>query len=269
MDKRNKAVTDSAAPPLRTWVEHSIAHIQFDRPEVLNAINVPMAKAFHAACKRISDDTSVRAVVISGKGRAFLAGGDVVAMVDTPVTTSQELIRYMHGGIEILSSLGCPVIASLQGSVAGGGLGVALACDIAIAEENTRFSVAYLKIGACADCSTSWGLPRVVGLRNALRIALLGDTVSAEEALNLGLISRVVKAGELATETQKIAEKLAREAPLAVASLKRLFRQSFDHNLHDQLTAESEAFLTCAATEDFKEGISAFLEKRAPNYQGR
>lgn len=259
----------SDTAPLKYWRNGPIAHLRFNRPEVLNAINAETAQAFLAACKSVAADTGVRAVIVSGEGRAFVAGGDLASMRRAPVETAQALIGPMHEGIALLASIGAPVIASLHGAVAGGGLGVALACDLAIAADDTRFSLAYVKIGASSDCCTSWALPRIVGLRKALEIALLGDTFDAAEALRLGLVNRVVAADRLEEETLKLAQRLADGPPLALARLKRLMRQSVDRNLREQLDAEAEGFSACAATADFAEGVQAFFDKREARFGGR
>lgn len=259
----------AADAPLRYWREGAIAHIRFNRPSVLNAIDVPTANAFLAACQAASKDRDIRVVVISGEGRAFIAGGDLAAMKRSPVETAQALIDPMHGGIALLAAMHAPVLASLHGAVAGGGLGVALACDLAIAAEGTRFNLAYANIGASSDCSTSWALPRLVGMRRAMEIALLGDTFDAAEALRIGLINRVVPAASLQEETEKLALRLANGAPLALGRLKRLIRDSLERDLQAQLDAEAEGFAACAATEDFAEGVSAFFDKRPARYHGR
>ena len=261
--------TGDTSLPLRYWRDGAIAHIRFNRPSVLNAIDVSTADAFFAACQAASVDKEVRVVVISGEGRAFVAGGDLAAMKRDPVNTAQALIKPLHGGIMLLASMNAPVLASLHGAVAGAGLGVALACDLAIAAEGTRFNLAYVNIGASSDCSTSWGLPRVVGMRKAMEIALLGDTFDATEALRLGLVNRVVPATQLQEETDKLARRLADGPPLALGRLKRLIRDSLERDLQSQLDAEAEGFAACAATLDFAEGVAAFFEKRPASYTGQ
>lgn len=255
--------------PLRYWVEGGIAHIRFNRPAVLNAIDVPTANGFLEACRAASEDKEVRVVVLSGEGRAFIAGGDLAAMKASPVETAQALIGPMHGGIALLAAMDAPVLAGLHGAVAGGGLGVALAADLAIAAEGTRFNLAYVNIGASSDCSTSWALPRLVGMRKAMEIALLGETFDAAEALRIGLVNRVVPAAALQEETGKLARRLADGPPLALARLKRLIRDSLGRGLQEQLDAEATGFAVCAATADFAEGVAAFFDKRPPRYQGR
>ncbi|WP_213957924.1 MULTISPECIES: enoyl-CoA hydratase/isomerase family protein [unclassified Variovorax] len=257
----------SADEPVLDWRSpEGVAHIRFNRPRSLNAIDVAVAQGFRMACQRIAEDPQVRVVVVSGEGRAFMAGGDLGAMRDDPQATAQSLIEGMHGGIRILARLAAPVIASLHGAVAGGGLGLALACDLGIAAEGTRFNLAYPKIGASSDCATSWALPRLVGLRHALEIALLCEPVEAHEALRLGLVNRVVPAASLQSETEAMALRLAQGPREALGRLKRLVRESLERTLDQQLDAEAASFVACAGTSDFQEGVSAFLEKRAPRF---
>lgn len=254
--------------PLLIHSDGGITRLRFNRPGVLNALDVQTARAFADACRRLGEDPALRVVVLSGEGRAFVAGGDLAAMRADPVTSAGIIIDAMHDGILALSRLRAPVLASLHGAVAGGGLGLALAADLAIAAEGTRFNLAYANIGTSCDCSSSWALPRLVGLRKAMEIALLSDVFDAAEALRLGIVNRVVPAADLGTETDRLAERLARGAPLALGNLKRLMRASFGRDLQEQLLAERSAFLECAATRDFAEGLSAFFEKRPARYEG-
>jgi 2-(1,2-epoxy-1,2-dihydrophenyl)acetyl-CoA isomerase len=207
--------------------------------------------------------------VLSGEGRAFMAGGDLPSMRADPVNATAALIAAMHPAIEILADLSAPVIASVHGAVAGGGLGLAMACDLIVAAEGTRFNLAYTRIGTSSDCGTSWGLPRRVGLRKALEMALLCEPMDAAEALQAGLINRVVPVAELAAYTDAMARQLEASAPLALGHLKRLMRQSDRHDLHSQLQAEATGFAACASSADFAEGMAAFFDKRAPVFHGR
>lgn len=266
------ALPSAAAPeatPLRCWREGGIAHLRFNRPQAMNAIDLPMAQAFHQACRQISTDPAVRVLVLSGEGRAFMAGGDLQSMAADPTAVAAELIGEMHAGIELLAGLSAPVIASVHGAVAGGGLGLALVCDLIVAAEGTRFNLAYTRIGTSSDCGTSWGLPRWVGLRKALEIALLCEPFDAAEALRLGLVNRVVSAEALAEHTLAWARQIEASAPLAVARLKQLMRQSDQHDLPTQLRAEAHDFVACAGSADFAEGVAAFLAKRPARFTGR
>ena len=255
--------------PVLFWREAGVAHIRFNRPSALNAIDVALGQAFYAACRELAQDESVRVVVLSGAGRAFMAGGDLASMQADPVGGSAALIAQMHPAIEILAALRAPVIASVHGAVAGGGLGLALACDLIIAAQGTRFNLAYPRIGTSSDCSTSWGLVRWVGLRKALEIALLNDTIDADDALRIHLINRVVPADELAAQTAAIAARIEQSAPIALGNLKKLMRQSDHNDLHSQLELEAQLFRECAGTADFAEGLASFLGKREARFEGR
>ena len=180
------------------WREGAVAHLRFNRPQALNALDVPMTAAFHAACVEIAADPAVRVLVIAGEGRAFLAGGDVAAMAAAPLAAAQDLIREVHGAITVLNRIRVPVIAQVHGAAAGAAIGVLMACDLVAAAEGSKFSLAFPAVGASADSSSTWGLPRMMGLRNALRFALLGEAVDAAQAREMGLISAVLPAPELA-----------------------------------------------------------------------
>ena len=250
------------------WRINGIAHIRFNRPKSLNSINIELAQGFLLACKTIEDDPLVRVVIVSSEGKNFMAGGDLQAMKADPVSISKNLIKHMHSAIMILDGLGAPVIASVQGACAGGGLGVAVACDWIVASDNARFNFAYTSIGASPDCSTSWGLPRSVGTRKALELAMLCETVNADEALKIGLINQIIPNENLQEVTLKIAEKLEHCAPQALRRIKRLIKDSTLTGLTQHLTAEAKNFLECASGSDFTEGVSAFFEKRTPNFKG-
>ncbi len=247
----------------------AVATLSFNRPGSMNALDIPTAQAFHEACKTVAADKSVRAVIVRGEGRSFGVGGDLAAMKGDATQVATQLIDNMHASVMMLASMDAPVIASLHGAVAGGSMSLACACDLAIAAEGTSFNLAYPRIGASCDLSSSWHLPRLVGLRNAMHIALLSDSFDAAEALRLGLINRVVPLADLPNETMALAQRLAAGPTLAFGRLKRLFRQSFEHDLPTQLDAEAEQFRASTRTHDFAEGLTAFLGKRPAVFEGR
>lgn len=249
-------------------LEHSgaISRIRFNRPDALNAINSEMAAAFLKACQDVASRRETRVLVLSGQGRGFMAGGDIAQFREAPETIVGELIEPMNQAMLLLSELDVPVVASLQGAVAGAGMSIALACDLAVAASNCRFNFAYLKLGASCDLGGSWHLPRLVGLRKALEIALLNEPIDAQQALALGLVNRVVPGEQLEEVTQCFVERLAAAAPQAQGQMKRLMRQSFARDLDHQLEAEKAAFARCAQSADFQEAVSAFVEKRPPRF---
>lgn len=264
-------MSDSTAPILFQQ-EGAIARIRLNRPAVLNALNQPMAQAFQAAIEQVRDSDTIRVVVLSGEGRAFMAGGDLKSFHDDLPNAGQtalDLISPLHAGLAMMAELTQPVLASLHGPVAGAGVSVALAADLAIAADDTVFNLAYAKIGASPDGSSSWTLPRVVGLRKALEIALLAENIDAAEAHRLGMVNKVVSRDTLAAQTEALAQRLASGPTQAYGRIKRLMRESLAHSLPEQLDAERDAFHAGTATADFSEGLNAFFGKRAANFTGR
>lgn len=261
----------SQAPVLLT-VDDGTAEVRFNRPEVLNAIDVATASAFADAVEAAVVDPAVRVILLSGAGRAFVAGGDLAYFRDAgerAPEAARELIAPIHRAVSRLHEAPQPSVACLQGAVAGAGMSLALATDLAVAADDVAFNLAYVRVGATPDCSASWTLPRLVGLRKAMELALLADTVRAEEALRLGLVNRVVPRAELAEEGRRLARRLAEAAPLAVQGIKRLVCDSLGRSLDEQLAAEEEAFVRGAGTRDFREALAAFFEKRVPRFEGR
>jgi len=259
--------TEPAAPVLG-WRDGAVTHLRFNRPEVLNALDLPTALAFRDVCAAIAADREVRAVVMSGAGRAFVAGGDVQAMAADSVDLPRRLVGAIHEGLTLLATLDAPLVAQVQGAVAGAGLGLMLACDLAVAADNVRLAFAYPQIGASADCGTAAGLVRTLGLRRALQVALLGRPVDAQTALQWGLVNEVVAKDQLAATVESLAARLAAGPTKAFGDVKRLMRGAGERNLPAQLQAEAASFLRCAATADFQEGLSAFVAKRPPVFRG-
>jgi len=253
--------------PLLVEREGGIAWLRFNRPERLNAIDAAMAVAFRDAVRALPGDASLRCVVLAGEGRAFMAGGDITAFGNADAIAT--IMDPMHEALALLAALPVPVLASVQGAAAGGGMSIALAADLAIAADNAKFNLAYLRLGTSPDCGGSWNLARLVGLRRALGIALLEETLDAPAALAAGLLNKVVPAAELAEATAAMARKLAAGPREASGRTKLLLRAAAGRDLPAQLDAERENFLACAGTADFAEGVGAFLARRAPDFPGR
>ena len=259
----------SSEPLVLLQRDGAIATLILNRPGSLNALDIPTAEAFLVCCTELAADDSVRAVVLKGAGKAFGVGGDLASLRTDSTATAMALIAPLHASVLLLTSMTAPVIACLHGTVAGGSLSLAMACDLAIAADNTRFNLAYVNVAANCDLSGSWHLPRLVGLRNAMAIALLGDTFYAPEALRLGLLNRIVPATELESATAALVQRLAEGPTQAIGRLKRLLRQSLDNDLPTQLDLERDNFRDSTATVDFAEALDAFFSKRRPNFVGR
>jgi 2-(1,2-epoxy-1,2-dihydrophenyl)acetyl-CoA isomerase len=254
--------------------EGAVVRVTLNRPHVLNSLDLAMMDALAPLLDQLAGDETVRAVILTGAGAHFMAGGDLRFFKENFLTLEgearkavfRELIGRLHQGIVTIARMEKPVIAQVQGSAAGAGLSLMLACDLAIASADSRFTAAYEKIGTTPDGGLTFALPRLVGARKAMEIAMLGETLNAEEALALGLVNKVVPPEALAEETLKIAQRLAAGAARSSAGCKRLIRASFEHDLETQLALERESFAECTLTPDFEEGITAFTEKRTPRF---
>ena len=262
-------MTATTPPPLLLERHGAIATLRFNRPGALNAIDVPMATALRDAVRSLAQDDSVRCVVLCGAGKGFMAGGDLATLRADPVQGAKDLLAPLNEAVALLAQLNAPVIAQVHGVAAGAGLSLMLQADFVLAAEGTRFNLAYINLGTSCDVGASWALPRLVGLRNALEISLMGDTLTAPDALRLGLVNRVVPAEHLDTAAAALIDRVAHGPTLAYGAMKRLMRASFDRDLDTQLAAETNAFAGCAATEDMRAGIEAFYARKPAVFEGR
>ena len=263
--------TTAADPtaPLLLERNGAIATLRFNRPDALNAIDVPMANAVLAAVQTIAADPAVRTVVLCGNGRGFMAGGDLATLRADPVQGAIDILTPLNAALLLLAQMNAPVIAQVHGVAAGAGLSLLLMADYVIAAEGTRLNLAYINLGTSCDVGASWALPRTVGVRKALEIALLGEAFTADDALRLGLINRVVPAAELDSATTTLAQRLAAGPTVAYGAMKRLMRASMDRTLPEQLAAEKDAFVHCAGTDDFRAGVEAFHQRQSAQFVGR
>lgn len=258
-------------------VRDSICRITFNRPEALNAITVDVMIALKEITEQLRENKDVRVVIMQGQGDHFMAGGDVKAFKtmldgepDRDKTAEQFDARLtrVHATIENMRAMPQPIIASVRGAAAGAGVSLMLACDLALVAEDAFFTLAYCHIGTSPDGGSTYALPRTVGLKKAMEIALLGDRFTAQDALDWGMINRVVPPADLQAETDKLAGRLAKAAGHANAEAKALLNASFHNGLTGQLDAEKAAFIRNTRTGDFYEGITAFSEKRKPDFKG-
>lgn len=253
-------------------VETGLATLTFNRPEALNAINVPLAQAFLAAVRELRARSGVRCILLTGAGRAFMAGGDVSSMAGSPEqagTAISEILDAVNPAIMLLRSMDAPVIAAVRGVAAGAGLSLTLMADLVVAHEDTKFLVAYNGIGAVPDCGGSWFLAHKLGAGRAAELMLLGRTLSAAEAKAWGMITEVVPEGDYESRLNRIIEKVAGGPTRAFGAYRRLIDRANGDQLADHLEAERAAFLEMTRTEDFAEGVSAFLSKRPAKFLGR
>jgi 2-(1,2-epoxy-1,2-dihydrophenyl)acetyl-CoA isomerase len=261
---------DQAGSPVLLAIEHAVAIVTLNRPRVLNAIDADMARGFAEAIARVARDGTVRTLLLRGEGRAFCAGGDVARFLEgDPTAAIEAIIDPLHAALRDLDGLKLPTLAAVHGPVAGAGFSLAMACDLCIAAENTVFTMAYSRIGASPDGSSTYRLPRLVGERKALELAMLAEPVDAAGALALGLVNRVVPDADLAEEAMSLARRLAEGPTAAYARIKHLVGHSLANDLPAQLDLEREAFLAGTRTADFREGAQAFLAKRPARFEGR
>ena len=254
--------------------ENGVATIALNRPDRLNAFDGQLHRDLHAALDDAATDDEVRCVVLRGEGRGFSAGADLrgedlVREDGEPPDLGEYLRRTFAPSIEKIVVMEKPIIASLHGPVYGAGLGLALACDLRLAAEGAKFSVAFVKIGLMPDAGVTYLLPRAVGLGRAMEMSLLGDAVDAEEAYRIGLVNRVVPDEKLGEETAALANRLANMPTRALSETRRALRASFDWDLESALEREAEGQAMLGRTADHEEGIAAFFEKRDPRFTGQ
>ena len=258
---------------LKFEIAHGIATITLDRPEKLNAFTANMLKAWLAALDDCRTNAEVRVVVITGTGRAFTTGGDVDSFADSGAQTPAKIKAHLAEGIQPLprkiAELDKPVTAALNGFATGGGLDIALACDIRFAAESARFAETYVRFGLIPGAGGAYLLPRVVGVAKALEMFWTSDWVDAREAERIGLVSKVFPDAELMQGTYGFAKRVADNAPLAVQMVKRVMRFGLDKDLTTAQEMVASNMPIVRTSEDHQEALKAFKEKRPPQFKGR
>ena len=253
----------------------AVYEITFNRPQSLNALNDEMMRELSSALDAAINDSSIRCVLLKGAGPSFMAGGDV-KMFHQELGRSpaqlrerfQEFVGALHPLIEKLANLRVPLVAAVQGAVAGFGVSLTMLCDFVIAADDSYFTLAYIHLGTTPDGSSTWFLPRLVGLRRAKEIAMLGERIPAADAVRLGLAYKVVPRDSLESEATNFAARLAAGPTRAYANTKALLQASFGRSLVEQMDAEVASFAECASNPDFAEGVKAFVERRKATFSG-
>lgn len=251
----------------------NVAVITFNRPDALNALSLQLTRDLGGAIRQAISDKA-RAVVLTGSGRAFCSGGDLREMQQIAGQTGniaaffEEPLKALHDVILLIRETPIPFVAAVNGVCAGAGTNFALACDIVFAADNASFNEAFVRIGLSPDCGGSFFLPRAVGEKVAAELFMTGDTVSAKRALRIGMINKIVAVDVLVDEAFMMAQKLAMAPTSSIGRIKQMLNATFSNNLQAQLDLEHKSQIESGQTNDFREGVTAFFEKRKPNFTG-
>lgn len=250
--------------------QDGLAYVTVNRPRVLNALNTPTWKDLRKAFEDARDDGAIRGVILTGAGdKAFIAGADISELAHVSAVDAEASSRFGQQVLDLIESLGKPVIAAINGFALGGGCETAMACTIRIAVETAKFGQPEVTLGLVPGGGGTQRLPRLVGKGRALQLILSGEMISAQEAWRIGLVNEVVPAAALITRAEAILKKIASNAPIAVKFALEAANKGVETSQSEGLLLEASYFGLCAATEDKKEGTTAFLEKRAPQFRGR
>jgi 2-(1,2-epoxy-1,2-dihydrophenyl)acetyl-CoA isomerase len=265
-------VTEPADRALLRIDEDGLAHLRLTRAAKHNAIDAAMVEAFARAVIDLERAEGVRAVLLAADGPSFTVGGDlpfIAAHSDRLAATLDDMIGRYHDALGRLAALPAPVVAAVQGPAAGGGLGIVWAADLVLAGEDLKIATGFARLGLSGDGGSSWWLPRLVGLRRAQELLIAGRVLDAAEALEWGLVTRVLPVDRLAAEAEELARRLAAGPTRAYAHMGALLRDGATRTLEQGLAAERRAMVDTGATADAVEGVAAFVERRPPGFRGR
>ena len=248
----------------------AIAYVTVNRPKVLNALNTPTWRDMRTAFEDARDDATVRGVILTGAGnKAFIAGADISELAHATAVDAERSSRFGQGVLDLIENLGKPVVAAVNGFALGGGCETAMACTIRIAVDTAKFGQPEVTLGLVPGGGGTQRLPRLVGKGRALHLILSGEMISAQEAYRIGLVNEIVPPADLITRAEAILKKIAANAPIAIKFALEATNKGLETSQSEGLLLEASYFGLCAATEDKKEGTTAFLEKRAPQFHGR
>jgi len=266
-------MNSSAIPTLENVLyteKDGIAYVTVNRPKVLNALNMPTWTDLRTAFEYARDSVAVRGVILTGAGdKAFIAGADIKALASFDAFGAAESSRIGQEVLDLIENLGKPVIGAINGVALGGGCETALACTMRIAVESAKFGQPEVKLGLLPGGGGTQRLPRLVGKGRALQLILSGEMINAQEAYRIGLVNEVVAASNLIPRAEAILKQISANAPLAVGLALKAVNRGLEASQSEGLLLEASYFGLCAATEDMKEGTSAFLQKRPPQFHGR
>ena len=249
---------------------NGIARVIINRPKVLNALNTPTWADLRTVFENARDDDRVRGIILTGAGdKAFIAGADISELAQAGAFQAEESSRFGQAVLELIENLGKPVVAAINGFALGAGCETAMACTIRIAVENAKFGQPEVKLGLLPGGGGTQRLPRLVGKGRALQLILSGEMIDAQEAYRIGLVNEVVSAANLMARAETILKQISANAPIAIKFALEATNKGLDTSQNQGFALEASYFGICAATDDKKEGISAFLEKRVPQFHGR
>lgn len=250
-------------------VNGNIAYVTVNRPKAMNALNMDVLKELYDAFNKIDEDDNLRAVILTGEGRAFVAGADIAQMNELNAIGGRKMMRMGHKVMNLIDQIEKPVIAAVNGFALGGGCELSMACDIRIASAKAKFGQPEVGLGIIPGFGGTQRLARLIGKGNAKYLIMTAEMINADEAYRLGLVQKVVEPEALIEEAEKVAKTIASKAPIAIATAKTAINEGYDMDMKSASHFEVEAFTAAFSSEDKSEGMGAFLEKRAPEFKNK